>query len=708
MLHRVVGVVLLMMLLAVGSGLVGHEAVRSRVAKEADQPRELRLFVSVLGDDRWSGQLEAPAADRSDGPVASLARALEIARQWRRQSPAQAKAAVVITLRGGTYYLREPVVLTPEDSGSAESPLRIQAYQDEQPVLSGGRLLRGWKPVVAQGRTVWQLEIPEVRSGLWMFRQLWVGGRRASRARHPNQGFLTIEGLPDVAKDTPWNQGQSRFRFCAGDVSCWPSLTAAEAVVFNRWVESRLPIRRCDDKERLLEFSKRSVFRLDPGDLYYLEHSREALDAPGEWFLDREQGRLEYLPRAGETLEHSSVIAPVLPQVVRMVGEPRQDRWVKHIHWQGITFAHTEWYFPEQSRRGRDVGGFAQAAVEVPGAVYGEGVQQCVFDRCRFAHLGTYALELGRGCTDNRITRCTFTDMGAGGIKIGETVIRDEPAEQTRRNQVSDCTLRDGGHLFASAVGIWIGQSPDNHIAHCEIADFYYTGISIGWTWGYGRSLAGGNVVEFNHVHHIGRKSDGSGPLLSDMGGIYTLGIQQGTIIRNNLWHDIAALKYGGWGIYFDEGSSGIVAENNLVYHTTHGGFHQHYGRDNLVQNNIFAFARDHALQASRPENHTRFRFLRNIVIHRGPQILAGNIDFHFVFDRNLYWRPDGGPIRFGQFDWEQWRAKGMDADSRIADPSFRQLQKLDFRLSETSPALALGFRPFPLDNVGPRLEKKP
>lgn len=694
---------LAIMILIVGVGV--GSGVSPVAAADGEQ---IVLYVAPSGDDRWSGRRPEAEAGRTDGPVASLQRALELVRQQRQQTPARAQAPVTIVLRGGVYFLKEPIVLTPEHAGTSETPLRIQAYQGEQPVLSGGRRLTGWTSSGAAPPSRWYVAIPEVKAGQWYFRHLWVNGRQAVRARHPNQGLLTVAELPDVKADTPWNQGQKRFRFRDGDLKCWPTLAQAEIVVFNRWVESRLPIVGCDDKERLLEFGKRSVFRLEPGDPFYLEHCREVMDAPGEWFLDRGTGRLEYLSRPGETLGECEIIAPVLSQLVRMVGDPAKGRWVEHVHWHGITFAHNEWYFPEVSKRGREVGGFAQAAIEVPGAVYAEGVRHCSFDQCTFKQLGTYALELSRGCSHNQIRRCNFTDLGAGGIKIGETVIRNTPAEQTSHNSVTDCTVRNGGCFFPSAVAIWIGQSSNNRIAHCEIADFYYTGISIGWTWGYGQSLAGGNIVEHNHVHHIGRKSDGTGPLLSDMGGIYTLGRQEGTVIRNNLWHDIAALRYGGWGIYFDEGSTGIVAENNLVYNTTHGGFHQHYGRDNLVQNNIFAWARDHALQASRPENHTRFRFVRNIVVHRGEQFLAGNLDFHFVFDHNLYWRPDGDKLRFGNLTWQQWRDKGMDSHSRIADPQFRQLDKLDFRLSETSPARELGFRPFSLDHVGPRRSDKP
>lgn len=673
-------------------------------------PREVRavhLYVAPDGNDAWSGTLPAPNRTKTDGPFATLQRALEATKRLKQQQGGTLQRPVTIFLRGGIYFLNEPVTITPEHSGTERCPVTIAAYRNERPILSGGRRLTGWQQTTASGRKVWTVTIPEVREGKWFFRQLWVNGQRAIRARHPNKGYLQVAEVLDVTKETPWNQGQWRFRFAANDLQAWATATDAEIVVMNRWVESRLPVVELNDQERIVRFGKRSVFRLDTGDPYYLEHCLEVLDAPGEWFLDKRTGTLYYLPRPNENMKTAEVIAPVLTQLVRMVGEPKAGQWVEHIVWRGVTFAHAEWYFPEASKRGRDVGGFAQAAVEVPGAIYGEGVRHCVFENCTIEHVGTYGLELSRGCHENRILGCTLRDLGAGGIKIGETVIRDDAAEQTYGNEISDCTIVDGGKMFHSAVGIWIGQSGKNRIVHNEIADFYYTGISIGWTWGYGRSLAGGNIVEFNHVHHIGKKSDGDGPILSDMGGIYTLGIQEGTIIRNNLWHDIAGLRYGGWGIYFDEGSTGIVAENNIVYNTTHGGFHQHYGRENIVRNNIFAYARDHQLQASRPENHLRFRFINNIVIGRSEQWLAGGIDFNFEFDRNLYWREGGGPIRFGNLSWDEWRAKGMDKNSLIADPQFVAPEKLDFRLKPTSPAFQLGFKPFNLSQVGPRRRQR-
>ncbi|MDW8052454.1 MAG: right-handed parallel beta-helix repeat-containing protein [Armatimonadota bacterium] len=653
------------------------------------------LYVAPNGNDAWSGKLPVANRARTDGPVQTLSRALQLVLEGE-------PAPTEIRLRGGVYYLTEPVVITPEHTKQAQRQLTITAYANERPVLSGGRPITGWQRGELQGKSVWIADLPEVREGKWYFRQLFVNGTRATRARHPNKGYLQVESLLD--NPSSWFEGHTRFRYRAGDLAEFSHLEDGEALVFNRWVETRLPLQRMEPQERVLSFRKRSTFALQAGDLYYLENLPEALDAPGEWYLSRVEGKLYYLPRPNERIESIQAVAPALPQLVRLIGKPEAGVYVEGVRFVGITFRHTEWSLPAEM----ETGGFVQAAFGVPGAVYAEGARRCEWIDCVVEQVGTYAIELGRGCQFNRIEGCLLRDLGAGGIKIGEPAIRDDPREQTYGNLVQDCTICDGGKLFASAVGVWIGQSYSNHLIHNTIHDFYYTGISIGWTWGYGKSLAGGNRIEFNHVHHIGIRSDGDGPILSDMGGIYTLGIQQGTVIRNNLWHDIAGYRYGGWGIYFDEGSSHILAENNLVYRTTHGGFHQHYGRENIVRNNIFAYARDHQLQASRPEEHLRFTFERNIVIGRGAQWLAGGIDTNMRFDYNLYWREDGSELRFGNDDFAAWQAKGYDKHSRIADPLFENPSVGDFRLKPDSPAFALGFEPFDLSTVGARKRPAP
>ena len=194
---------------------------------------------------------------------------------------------------------------------------------------------------------------------------------------------------------------------------------------------------------------------------------------------------------------------------------------------------------------------------------------------------------------------------------------------------------------------------------------------------------------------------------LSDMGAVYTLGIQHGTVIRNNLIHDVSSFTYGGWGLYTDEGSTGIVLENNVVHHCKSAGFHQHYGRDNIVRNNIFAFNGDHQIMRSRAEPHVSFIFTNNIVCFDSGDLLGSNwSNDNYRMDGNLYWdtRPGAAQtMTFAGATWDQWRARGHDANSVVADPLFVPSETADFRLRPESPALKTGFKPIDLSRVGIR-----
>jgi parallel beta-helix repeat protein len=264
---------------------------------------------------------------------------------------------------------------------------------------------------------------------------------------------------------------------------------------------------------------------------------------------------------------------------------------------------------------------------------------------------------------------------------------------------VTDCRIHAIGRVFPAAVGVWIGQSAGNRIAHNEIFDTYYTAISVGWTWGYGPTLARDNVIEWNHAHDIGQG------MLSDMGAVYLLGVQPGTAVRNNLFHDISSWDYGGWGIYTDEGSSNIVIERNVVYRTKTGGFHQHYGRENIVRNNIFAYANGGVGQIirTRAEDHLSFTFERNIVEWRDGPLLGSNWSGdRYKLDSNVYWR-EGQPVDFAGASLADWQAKGQDVHSVVADPQFVDAARGDFRLRPGSPAAQVGFQPLDLRRAGPR-----
>ncbi len=654
---------------------------------------------------------------QTDGPVATPERARDLVRSIKQQQ-GPALSPNHIYLRGGDYFLRQPLVLIPADSGTEQVPVIWSAYEDEHPVLSGGQRLMSWTRAIANGHEVWTTKLSVDAQP--MIRELWLNGQRLSRCRLPKHGTFVVVGRSGNEKSNDWQRGVTELHYADNDVKAWPTAPDGEAIVTSRWVESHLPITSIDETSHTIHFGKQSVFQLDPGDRYWIENVRESLTEPGEFYVDPRDRTVLLIPPMGVDPNKATVVMPRLAQVVQLAGDPVAGKFVEHITLRGIGFAHTAWYFDHKTvgqQGAADVAdwewsfkpdpsrsGFHQAAIGVPAAVSGSGVRFCTFDRCQILHVGTYGLELARGCQKNRITRCTLADLGAGGIKIGEVAIRRAPNDETAFNEISDCTIADGGNQFPSCVALWIGQSHDNLVSHNDIHGFWYTGLSIGWTWGYGPSAAQRNTVEYNHVHHIGLKADGIEPTLSDMAAIYTLGNQEGSRIRFNRFHDIAALKYGGWGIYFDEGTTHLVAENNLVYRTTHGGFHQHYGRENTVRNNIFAFGRDAQIQRSRVEDHESFLFDRNIVLWNQGALLAG--DWHQLnarFDHNTYWHEPSRDIRFADRTWDQWRQAGMDTNSKIADPHFANSAHDDFHFTEESAAAFAGFQPFDFSSAGPR-----
>jgi parallel beta-helix repeat protein len=621
-------------------------------------------------------------------PQDSLAKALTTSRP------------VHLRLRTGTYVLTEPLKLTPGHYGST-----IEAADGANPIISGGRRIGGWSKAKFNGHDCWVADVPGVKEKTWFFRELWIDGKRATRARSPNSGYFRIKESPDVKT---WQDGVTRFIFDADNIPAAPFSYGAEVVAMNRWIENRLPIRDVDPNAKIVRFLRHSHFTLEPGDSYWLEGDARFFDEPCEWFLDRDAGKIYYLPTAGQEIEKVEAIAPVLSQLLLLAGDPDNKKFVDDVTIRGITFSHTQWSLPEvdpATTQPTQDAGFDQAAMPVPAAIRAEGARGCVIENVTVEHAGTWAIDFNRACARNRITRCTLTDLGAGGIKIGSPSISQRAEDQTFANEVTDCTIADGGHMFPSAVGVWIGQSYDNRIAHNHIHDFYYTGVSLGWSWGYGDSLNRGNIIEKNHIHHIGKRADGrahAGPILSDMGGIYVLGGRNIDYVRLNHIHDISSVKYGGWGIYLDEGSSDVRVENNLVYRTTNGGFHLHYGKHNIVTNNIFAQGGERQLQFSREEEHRGFTFEHNIVYLTSGPVLNAPVT-KVSFDYNLYGPLPAADLRFGDKTFEQWQGTGMDKHSIVADPTFADPANGNFTLKEPAMAKSIGFVPFDVSDAGVR-----
>jgi hypothetical protein len=410
-----------------------------------------------------------------------------------------------------------------------------------------------------------------------------------------------------------------------------------------------------------------------------VENVFEALDSPGEWYLDRPAGKVYYIPKAGQTPANTVIVAPHLPSLVRMIGS--EDNTVHDIHFSGLTFSHVDWRFP------KDDAGSVQAAWEVPGAFYFEHADSCSLLHCNVNHVSTYAVEVGNGSENIRIENCELTDLGAGGVKLGH---------HSNHGIVHNCEIGPGGHIYHSAIGTYIGHSSENMVTHNHIHHFYYSGVSVGWSWGYKPSAAVRNIIEFNHIHHIGQG------LLSDMGGIYTLGVSPNTRLRYNLIHDVEAHTYGGWGLYNDEGSTHIMLENNIVYNTKHAGYHQHYGKENYIRNNIFAYGREAQVMRTRQEEHDSFVFERNIINFETPTLLGSNwSNDKFQMDYNIYWRVGGKPFDFKGASFEEWQARGHDQHSYIADPLFADPANGNFTFTSTEVADRIGFVPIDTSRIG-------
>jgi len=667
--------------------------------------QSITIYVSPSGNNQNSGK-------SADAPLVTLQKALE---NWAAiKKSGQTVSEAIISLTGGTYHLSEPVKITPENGGSGTSTLIIRSADNQKAVFNGAKRISGWKK---SKKNIWIAAIPEAKVGTWNFSQLYVNAEPRVLARFPNEGFFMVAGFPDGGGDDDYQTNSKRFEFKKGDIDpLWKNLKDVRVIVYHFWSDSHQVIDTIDSKTDIVTFNHESEKRFtddfsNEGARYIVENVLEGLDSPGEWYLDRHKGLLYYMPMPGENMETIEITAPVTKEFIRFEGASNRNP-VENVTIENIAFEYSNFNLPEN-----DANDY-QGSMTIPASVTVIAARNINLKNCSFTNLGSFAFDIQKACSNITVVGNKLEHLAAGAFKINGGTEIDSLMDRTRNITVSDNEILHYGEKYPSAVGILLMNAEDCYIGHNHIFDGWYTGISVGWVWGYQRSVSRNNIIEFNHIHKIGQG------LLSDMGGIYTLGVSPGTVIRNNLIHDVESNKYGGWGIYNDEGSSYILIENNIVYNTKYAAYNINYAKKLTVRNNIFALGRLEVVNLGRQEPHNTVCFEKNIVYWNSVNDpFIGWKEKLYVFqqnqndttqptytntfnaDSNIYYNSLQSleSLRFKGVSWDEWHQKGKDVNSLYTDPMFVNPEKYDFTLKFGSPAFKLGFKNIDITKVGPR-----
>ena len=557
----------------------------------------------LLAGEIW---ISPKGSDFNDGtrqsPKATLTSALRQAREWRRTEDNRIQGGITIYMEGGTYAFYEPVFIRPEDSGTKESPTIIHSVDDEKVILSGGISINGWKK---QGK-VWVADVPVFNGRPLDFRQLWVNGKKAVRARDV-EDFEKMNRICSVDEKNEIlyvpavsirrlidNKGNLKAKY-------------AEMVLHQMWCVANLRIRsvevqgdsaaiRFHQPESRIQFEhpwpRPMVTTNGHNSAFYLTNARELQDVPGEWYHDIDARKVYYYPREGEKMQEAEVIVPAVETLVRVEGTV--DRPVCHIRFEKITFSYTTWMRPsEKGHVPLQAGMYLTDGYRIDpkmqrnylnhpldnqgwlgrpaAAVRVVAARQIDFERCRFEHLGSTGLDYEEAVQGGVVRGCLFRDIAGNGLLVGsfspaahETHLPYDPADRREvctQQQINNCYFTEIGNEDWGCLAIAAGYVGDVNIEHNEISEVPYSGISLGWGWTQTVNCMRNNRVHANLIHHYAKH-------MYDVAGIYTLGSQPKSYVTENCVHSIYKPGYvhdpNHWFyLYTDEGSSFITVRDN-------------------------------------------------------------------------------------------------------------------------------------------------
>ena len=551
--------------------------------------------------------------------------------------------------------------------------------------------------------------VAEVDTESTYFRSLFNGEERLSNSVWPKEGVFTVKDskLSDALyAESEFFKMHYAFYANKNEIINFTNVQDVNVRIMHKWCDDILPLYSADVNSGKVTFRKVSAMSVEKGDNYVYENVREALSLPGEWYLDRAEGLLYYIPCDGETAENLVLQAPVTDAFILVDG-------VSDIDFRGIKFINTDWDFVSGTIKIWPVdedkslypfldyhSTHPQAAYEVPAAITVTNAENVNFTDCIFRSISNTAVMFKDNTENCKVDACLFDEIGGNAVFV--TALYAIPA-LTKGISITNCEINEYGRIYNHSIGVLICHASDCVIKNNEIHDGWYTAVSVGWVWGYSENPTNNIKVQDNLIYNIGNG------WLSDMGGIYTLGRQPDTVLSGNVIYNVGCYEgssgYGGWGIYLDEGSSEILVENNLVYDCNSQTFHQHYGRDNMVRNNIFAFGGEGAFRISKHEEHNSLFLENNILVTDDAVMYWNTTDKDWFVDNNNLYFDYGRKMIFsgsstklgntGRVGIPCMVANGYYNNAVIADPIFKDAENRDFTLAENSPALETGFVPF-------------
>ncbi|MGM0620631.1 MAG: right-handed parallel beta-helix repeat-containing protein [Bacteroidota bacterium] len=568
----------------------------------------IEFYVAPDGNDENSGTRQRP--------FQTVARAVTAAQEFFQQNK---NDECFIWLYPGNYFITNPLELNSAKLKIGNGHLYFWSVaEEEKPLISGGKNVTGW---IENSEGLWEAKI----SGPEKIRELFMDRKRLTPARHPNNDYLRVKKVGDDRR--------TYFYFEEGDFPVPEKSDSPELVLLHDWSISRIQVKEIDEVENKLTAvdsigaRSPSFFNLDnwePDPRYYLENSFQFLDCDYEWYFDEKSQKIFLQLPDSLNPNDLEIFVPVSEGIVKMTGNENEP--LKNVHFEGISFKHSEWQIPEKGYAGVQACHFDGHSSQmgwsvVPAAVKAVWTENCSFSNCTFENLGGSGVWFGTGSKNCRIDNSSFFDISGNGIMIGEgrdRKIDDEtwyeaaPEQVAFGNSISNCKIKDCGAQFFGAVGIWCGLTAETSIRNSEIYDLPYTGVSIGWMWNPQPTPCRDNTIEGNHIHHIMQ-------ILSDGGGIYMLGLQPGSkLIRNHI-HDVQinAGRAESNGMFLDEGTTDVVVAENLIYNIAKSPLRFHRATTNLVKNNYLFCTEDNPPIRYNTTDEADIKKVKNKVYHQ-------------------------------------------------------------------------------------------